>query len=107
MTPLHDTQNESVWKHKEEDGEKKGIPEHQSLDSIKVTLVQKKRKEKGGGRKEKKRNSSDPNPSPSPLCGKVLCDSGWQSKHSSCATAMYKNTAKRQNIGVSLFKWSG
>lgn len=35
------------WKHKEVE-EKKRNPEHQSSDSIKVTLVEKKRKRKGG-----------------------------------------------------------
>lgn len=40
------------------------------------------------------------NPSSSPLCSEVLCDSGWWSEHSSCATMMYKSTAKRQNTGV-------
>lgn len=106
MTPLHDTQNESVGSTKRRKGGGKRIPEHKSSDAIKVTLVVKKRKRKRGGLKKKKKNSIQ-NPSLSPLCSKVLCDSGWQSGHSSCATAMYKNTAKRQNIGVLLFKSSG
>lgn len=40
-------------------------PEHQSCDSIKVTLL------------EEKKINKEKNPSPSPLCSKVLCDSGW------------------------------
>lgn len=104
MTPLHDTQNESVGstESKEGGGKKKNsrTPFFRSYQGD-IGCEEKKKEEV-----DKKKNSIQ-SPSPSPLRSQVQCDSGWQSEHSSCATAMYKNTAKRQNIGVSLFKSSG
>lgn len=102
MTPLHDTPNQSVGSTKRWKKKKKKSRTTSLLILSRWHWLRRKEKGRGGGGRKLLPKSIY-----APLCSKVLCDSGWQSKHSSCATAMYKNTAKRQNIGVSLFKSSG